>query len=226
MPMPAFFSALPRKHQLLIIHGVPVVVAICVAVWCWSLMGTLGKVDNEVDEGNHLPAALMREQKGSIWEQIQARIKDSASYDAQIQQGPMIKKQLDALQEAIKNLNERLPTESEKSEMREVLDRLARDIPKEFGSVQIKGVSIVDNGAGRGSKEPKTVTYQVSMTGDQDGILKYIDEVERFQRFMVVARISINSGGFGMDDKTHKIIYQPHNVSMDIETKVNMAGAK
>ncbi len=227
MALPAAFTAMPRRNQLIILHGVPAVVAICLAWWTWSQLGALGRVDNSVDEGNKLPAALMRDDKASIWAQIKAKQDEIDGYQELINQGPSIKKTLEALKDGIKTLNERLPTESEKAEMREVLERLARDIPKEFGVVQLSKVSISDQGPGHGSsKEPRTVTYSVELLGDQDGIIKYIDAVERFQRFMVVSRVTITSGGFGAQEKG-KMGPMPHHVSLEIETKVNSpSGAK
>jgi hypothetical protein len=223
MQLPAFYTSMPRRNQLILIHAVPLAVAIALGFWCYKSMGVIGKIDPDLDDQNNkLPAFLQRDTPDSIWTQIQAKnqaIKDS---DAKIAEEPAITKKMEDLKGAKAAMNERLPKSDEKTEVRELLERLAREVPKDFGQVQVLSVNIQDSGAGghNSGNEPRTVTYQVDLIGDQDGVIKYIDSIEKHQRFMAINRISIRSGGIDIDRARNSIIHLPHFVHIDIETKI------
>ena len=214
MPLPAFQS-LPRKNQLAIAYGVPAAIAVLLGYWAWKDLGTLGKINPELDTGAKPP--IQRNTPTSLWTEINTLVAGIAEQQAIIDRGADIDKKLMALQGEIKAAQERLPQESEKAEMRDMIERLAREIPKDIGTVELKSVVISDNGD-RG--DTRTITYQVEITGDQDGIIKYIDSLEKNTRFMAVNTLSIHSGGMTMDPATKKLAYGLHSVHMDIITYV------
>ncbi len=222
MALPAFYTAMPRRNQLILVYGTPVIIAIALAFWCYKCLGTIGLIDPQYDDTNsHIPASLQHDDPSSIWTSIQAKETEIKASDTAIARRPAIEKQLAELQSSMDAMNGRLPKSNEKAEVRELIERLARDIPKEFGTVQITSVQIVDSGAGgRGtSNEARTVVYQVNFLADQGGLIKYLDEIEQNQRFMAINRISVKSGGFEAE-KSGKIIYHPHLCHIDIETKI------
>lgn len=227
MAKPAFLAAMSRRNQLFVLYGVPAVIIIGLAYWGWRELAVLGIIDNELDPGNHLPAFLQRDDPESLWAQITSTQKDIDGYQQTINQEPAITKQLASLKADIEEKKDQLPRESEKSEMRDILERLAREIPKDFGMVKIMSVSISDSASNRSAaNEARTVTYSVNLIGDQEGILKYIDSIERYRRFMVVNRIALHSGGLSVDEHEHMIVKLPHQVQLEIQTKIYVPKVK
>jgi hypothetical protein len=224
MALPAF-SSLPRKNQLAIIYGVPAGIAALLLFWAWKDLGTLGKIDPDIlaAEGktSKLPAFVQRNTPTGIWTDpdagiiaVQGHIKEK---DEIIKRGPDVDRKLASLQGEIKAAQERLPQESEKAEMRDMIERLAREIPKDIGTVELKSVNIVDAGD---KGDTRTITFQTDLSGDQDGIIKYIDSIEKNTRFMAVSNLSIRSGAVTYDPISKKIAYALHGVHMDIVTYV------
>lgn len=223
--MATSFSALPRKHQLSIVYGVPAAIAVLIVYLTWRDLGALGKIDNEIDPSNRLPAMLQRNTPVSVWTDIRSTQGEIDAKQTIIDRGPAVKATLASLEADIKAYEERLPRETEKAEMREVIEKLARDIPKDIGTVELKSVRIVDD-AGERNGNMRTITFQTDLTGDLDGILKYIDQLEKNQRFMSVSTLSIKGGAVTADLVGHKPIFAPHSVHMDIVTYVYNPGAK
>jgi hypothetical protein len=106
--------------------------------------------------------------------------------------------------------------------MREVIERLAREIPPEIGIVKLKSVRILESDASPAKRGGlRTVTYQTEVTGDLNGLIKYIDSIEKNTRFMSVNTISFKGGGVKTDaDNKTKLEYEPHSVKMDLVTYV------
>jgi hypothetical protein len=217
MSIAAQFNAMPRKNQLAVIWGSPVVVFVLLLYWAWHDLGTLGKINPEIATDNKLPSLLQRDQPTSLWAAINDLQSQIKTQDEIIARGPAVEKELASLQGEIKTAQERLPQESEKAEMRDMIERLAREIPKDIGTVELKSVNILD-AADRG--DTRTITVQADLSGDQDGIIKYIDSLEKNTRFMAVSTLSIRSGGLTIDPASKKIAYGLHTVHMDIVTYV------
>jgi hypothetical protein len=223
MPLPAFGS-LPRKNQLAIVYGVPAAIAALLLFWAWKALGTLGKIDPDIlaAEGiSSMSPPFQRNTPTGIWTDpdtgiiaLQGHIKEK---DEIIKRGPDVDKKLASLQGEIKAAQERLPQESEKAEMRDMIERLAREIPKDIGTVELKSVSILDAGE---KGDTRTITFQTDLNADQDGIIKYVDAIEKNTRFMAVNNLTIRSGGVNIDSTTHKITYGLHAVHLDIVTYV------
>jgi hypothetical protein len=223
MSILANFNALPRQKQLAVVYGLPAGIAVLLLYWAWHDLGKLGKINPDVTDAdgqpipNKLPAFVQRDVPGSLWSEITDLQGQIVQQDKIIAEGPEVDKRLAALQGEIKAAQERLPQESEKAEMRDMIERLAREIPKDIGTVELKSVSIVDNGD-RG--DTRTITFQTDLAGDQDGIIKYIDSLEKNTRFMAVNTLTIHGGLVSIDQNTKKLAFGLHNVHMDIVTYV------
>lgn len=212
------YKALPRNQQLALLYGLPVVVAATFAWFTWKVMGDLGADPS-------IPAFLRRDGVGK-WSEITG-VEDQIAEKQKIIDGkPEIERKLAALKGDIADAEQRLPREAEKAQMREVIERLAREIPPELGSVKIKSVRIVED-AGDASKknELRTVTYQTEVAGDLNGLIKYIDSIEKNTRFMMVNSITWRAGDVAIDsDSKAKPAFKPHAVKMDLVTYVYASG--
>jgi hypothetical protein len=216
------FNDLNKRQQLAVLIGVPAVVAIILFVLIYRALGVLGP-----DRDGKLPGFMLRTTPKSLWGDIQIAEEGIAAQDVIIARRPKVEKELANLEADIKAGRERLPLESEKPEMRLLIEKLARDIPSDIGNVQVQSVRITEGQGGAATRaagaQMQTVTYQTDITGDLNGIIKYIDTIEKNPRFMRVSAFSIRPGAVGMDaDK--KMVFQQHSVKMTIVTYVYNPG--
>lgn len=216
------FKALPRNQQLGILFGIPVVVALTAGYFGWKVLGELGADPT-------IPGFLRRE--GGVWANITDLQDQAAEKQKIIDRKPQIEATLRDLQDDIQSAEERLPRAAEKAQMREVIERLAREIPAELGIVKLKSVRITEDAPQAGGSKRgglSTVTYQTEVQGDLNGIIKYIDSIEKNTRFMAVNQLSFRSGAVALDssDGKPKVKFEPHTVKMDIVTYVYATGAK
>lgn len=216
------FNDLNKRQQLAVLIGVPALVAIILIVLIYRALGVLGP-DREIK----LPGMLLRNPPQSLWLDIGAAEEEIAKQEAIIRRRPEAEKTLANLEADIKEGRERLPLESEKPEMRLLIEKLARDIPSDIGTVQVLSVRITEDLAGAASRsataQMQTVTYQTDITGDLNGIIKYIDTIEKNPRFMRVSAFSIKPGAVGVDAEK-KLTYSQHMVKMTIVTYVYNPG--
>lgn len=222
------FNDLNKNQQLGVLIGVPVVVAITLGVLIYRAMGVLGP-----DPEDHLPGFLHRNLPGNKWEQINGLDAQIAEKQVIIDRRPKVEAELNSLEADIKAGRERLPLESEKAEMRLLIEKLARDIPSDIGTVVVKSVKISEGGtpaasrqasAGRsGGSKPEQVTYQTEITGDLNGIIKYIDMIEKNPRFMLVNSFTLKPGKIELDEEKRSV-FRPHEVKMNIITYVYNPG--
>jgi len=221
MPMPAFWTAMPRKNQLIIQHGIPAAIFLLGLFWVYKGLGTLGQIDDAIDTDNKFPSMLQRNTPDGIWATIDQAQTQIATLDATIATGPDIAKRLAALQDDIRNAQAQLPRETEKAEMRDLIERLAKEIPKAVGVIEIKSVAIKDDtDRAAGGTDPRTLSFTVDLVGQQDAIIDYIYAIERNQRFMTVDSISLQSGGLSVDPVSHHILDGLHKVRLNIVTYV------
>lgn len=216
------FKALPRNQQLGILFGIPVVIALTAGYFGWKVLGDLGADPT-------IPGFLRRE--GGVWATITQVQDQVAEKQKIIDRKPQIEATLRDLQDDIQAAEERLPRAAEKAQMREVIERLAREIPPELGTVKLKSVRITEDAPQPGTGKRgglSTVTYQTEVQGDLNGIIKYIDSIEKNTRFMAVNQLSFRGGGVALDssDGKPKVKFEPHTVKMDIVTYVYATGAK
>lgn len=223
------FSDLNKNQQLAVLIGVPAVIAITFGVLIYRAMGVLGP-----DPEDRLPGFLHRNLPGNKWEQINALDNQIKEKDVIIARRQKVIDELNSLEADIKAGRERLPLESEKAEMRLLIEKLARDIPSDIGTVLVKSVKITEStaasaaarqsSAGRsGGTKPEQVTYQTEISGDINGIIKYIDMIEKNPRFMLVNSFSLKPGKIAIDDEKRPVLL-PHEVKMNIITYVYNPG--
>lgn len=215
----AQFKALPKQQRLAIAFAIPVAIAGLAGYMTWGALALLGP-DPDV------PALLRRDTGAGKWNEINST---QAEIDAKlliIAERETIRKKLDALQAEITVAEERLPREAEKSMMREVIQRLARDVPADIGVVNLKSVRInEDASASRGSSskgELWSMTFNLEIEGDINGIIKFIDSVEKNPRFMIVNSIQLRAGEVRTDSAAQppKPAFGLHSVRLDLITYV------
>lgn len=223
------FSDLNKNQQLAVLIGIPAVVAITLGVLIYRAMGVLGP-----DPEDRLPGFMHRNLPGNKWEQITKLDQQIQEKDVIIARRQKVIDKLNSLEADIKAGRERLPLESEKAEMRLLIEKLARDIPSDIGTVLVKSVKIIENTAAApasrqpsasrsGGSKPEQVTYQTEISGDINGIIKYVDMIEKNPRFMLVNSFTLKPGKLGTDDEKRPVL-QPHEVKMNIITYVYNPG--
>ncbi len=215
------FKSLPRNQQLSILFGIPVIIAATAGWYAWKVMADLGADPS-------IPPFLRREGMGK-WQEISDVESQIAAKQAIIDRKPEIVQRIDGIKDEISSAEERLPREAEKAQMRETIERLAREIRPEMGKVSVKSVRILEDAApaGGSAKRPslRTVVYQTEVTGDLNGLIAYIDAIEKNTRFMSVNQITWK-GGDASNDKENKgkLNYSSHSVKMDLVTYVYSSG--
>ena len=87
---------------------------------------------------------------------------------------------------------------------------------------------IIEDGGATASRtssgdDTQKVTYLTDITGDLNGIIKYIDVIEKNPRFMTVNSISIKPGSVSQDAEK-RLVLTPHSVKMSLSTFVYNPG--
>ena len=210
MAIPAAFAALEKRQQLTVLIAIPAGLVLILAYFAWRDLGKLG-----ADPA--LPALLQR--PGGTWGDIQALDDQIATQMVIISKEAGIKARLAALSGEIELADARLPKEAEKSEIRQLIEKLARDVPASIGTVQFKEVKIVPGAAAKG-EDYQPVSYQTEIAGDLNGIIKYIDSLEKNTRFMAVRSVTIKPVGVSLDTANQRVVAGLHQVNLDIVTYV------
>jgi hypothetical protein len=222
MAIPAF-NKLNKRQQLAILIGAPSAVALLLIVLIYRALGVLGP-----DPTDRLPGFFHRIVPGNLWEQINDTEAKIAVEQAEIDKRSAVQKEMDGLEADIKAARERLPLESEKIDMRLLIGKLARDIPSDVGSVQVLSVRIIEEAGATasrtgGGEDTQKVTYLTDITGDLNGIIKFIDMIEKNPRFMTVNSIVIKPGTVSQDTEK-RLVLTPHSVKMSLSTYVYNPG--
>ncbi len=124
----------------------------------------------------------------------------------------------------------RLPTEAQKAEVRQLIEDLARQVGSGSGALVVRSVAIREAAptatAGRktGGSDYKTIEYQTSVSADMDGIIQFINLIERNERFMTVEGIMLTTGGITSANDGGKIQGKPHTVQLRIITYIDSSG--
>ena len=215
MAIPAF-NTLEKRQQLTVLIAVPAAIVLILGYFSWRSLAKLGP-DPAV------PGFLQR--PGGTWTTINETQDQIAAKDTIIAGEAGIKIRLAALQDEIKIADDRLPKEAEKPEIRQLIEKLARDVPTSIGTVQFKGVRITEGAAVKG-QDYQPVTYQTEVTGDLNGIIKYIDSIEKNTRFMAVRNVAIKPAGVSLDVPNQRVVAGLHQVNLDIVTYVYIGSNK
>ncbi len=225
----ARFNALPKRQQLAVLIVVP---AVLVGLLGWMCRTQLGKLGPDPS----LPTILHRHGPDNLWDQITTMNAQIAEKDEVIKRKADVEKTLAALKADIKDAEESLPGAAEKASMREVIERLAREIPSEIGVVQIKKVSINEEkivsarDSGDGAAKPKnqypSVTYTLELQADMNGLIKYIDALEKNPRFISVRSFQVKGGAVGEEKDKRKASFDLHAVRLELVTYIYSVDTK
>jgi len=210
------FNQLDKRQQIAVVVGVPVLIVGLLGYLTWGQLVKLGP-----DES--VPGFLQR--PGGYWTDIINTDAAIAEQEAIIATGPEVDRQLKELTDEIALAEDRLPLEAEKTEVRQLIEKLARDIPPSVGRVDFKAVRIIEGGIVKG-QDYQPVTYMVEITGDLNGAIKYIDSIEKNIRFMMVKNLTLNPGTLSLDQESQRVVSSLHQVNLEIVTYVYTAGQK
>ena len=210
------FNQLEKRQQIAIVVGVPVLIVGLLGYLSWGQLVKLGP-DPQV------PGFLQR--PVGLWSEINAANEGIVAQEAVIATGPEIERQLKALSDEIALAEDRLPLEAEKTEVRVLIEKLAREIPPSVGQVEFKAVRIVEGGVVKG-QDYQPITYMVEIQCDLNGAIKYIDSIEKNVRFMMVRNLSLTPGTLSLDPGSNRVVSTRHSVNLEIVTYVYTAGQK
>lgn len=225
MKLPPFIEKLERKHWLIVVGVATLLVT---GVFAYLTMGSLRRlgVDPEV------PAIIRSSGDASS---LFAQIADKEQAIAKEQQVAAKYKEREALLTSMKadieSARKRLPSEVKKGEVRQLIEDLARQVGTATGALTVKTVSIRESAAtaARGaSQDYRTVEYQIAVSADLDGLIQFINLIERNEQFMTVEGIQLTAGAVAVDRTGGKIEAKPHNVQLRIITYIDataLAGA-
>lgn len=206
----------------MIIAGVTIAIS---AAFIYALAGSLSRLGN--DEG--VPSFLRREGDSmSLFAQMAARQNSIAEQSVVASKFEARKAILDGMKTDIAAARKRLPTEAQKAEVRQLIEDLARQVGTGAGALTVRSVAIREAAPStsrtRSSGDYQTVEYQTTVTTDMDGIIQFINLIERNERFMTVEGIQIASGGVSPSTDAGKIDSKPHNVNLRIITYIDATG--
>lgn len=217
-------KALQRKHWLMIIAGATVLIS---AMLIFGLMGSLHKLGADPD----VPGFLRRAGDGqSLFAQIAARQSAIAEQNAVAAKLNQRQEVLKGMQADIDAARKRLPTEAQKAEVRQLIEDLARQVGSGDSALVIKSVSIrqaaQQQAVARGkssANDYQTIEYQTAISADMDGLIQFINLIERNERFMTVEGIQLATGGVTSPGQTPggKIEGKQHTIQLRIVTYVD-----
>lgn len=227
------WSEIPKPYQTAILVGVPCLIAATLIYFIWVDLGTLG-ADEE-----HLPTQILRPSEESIYGQIHAINSQIDDLDRRIRQGPALAQELQAIQDDMELIRERLPQTAEIEDTRALLSTTAGEI-NEHESMQclFVGVSIStgDSGGGRGrgrqrasQTQTQEITYNIEILCNYEGLIGFVNAIENnYSPFMKIDQISVNPGGISTNeeaqDRRDVIGYNMHGVQLTIVTYVYTGG--
>lgn len=213
---------LQRKHWLMIVGGATLVLVGGIG---YGLAGSLHRLGD--DPG--VPSLLRRAGDGqSLFAQIaaqQAAIAEQEAVAAKYEQRKAI---LDNMKADIAAARKRLPTEAQKAEVRQLIEDLARQVGSGENALVVNSVAIREAAPAAGRRaatDYQTIEYQTSISADLDGVIQFINLIERNERFMTIEGIQLTSGGVSSpSDSGGKVTGRPHNVQLRIVTYIDSSG--
>jgi len=220
MAIAASFKNLNKNQQLAILIGAPVLLAVALGYLTHKALTKLGPDPK-------IPNFLQR--PGGTWATIQATDVEIEQKEVIIAMRPSIERTLASLKEEIKENQSRLPREAEKTEMRQLIEKYAREIPSDIGTVHFNGVPKIlgetkENQArdrsGANSSDYQAITYQTEIEGDLNGIIYYVNSIEKNTRFLAIKSMDIKPVAPVLNEAKDKILHPLHQVKIDIVTYV------
>jgi hypothetical protein len=217
MSMAFTFDKLPVAARLGILIGVPVVVCGVLGWFILKDLKTLG-----LDPGLK-PQFLAQkgDGKSALYAQIKALQTTKQALETEAKAEPLVAAEYNEALKVKKEAEDMLPRAAEKGELSQRIEELARQIPSNLGKIDLKSVSLssADGPRGRSSgNAPLATTIRAEVTGDINGIIAFIDAIEKNTRFMQVNSASIRSGGVAAGGG--KISLAPHSATIEIVTYI------
>ncbi len=214
---------LPRKTWLIIIASATVVLSGTVIYFLADSLHRLGE-----DPG--VPGIIRRTgDSTSLFARIAAKETEIAAQNAIAAKLPERQALLDSMKADIAAARKRLPTDAQKAEVRQLIEDLARQVGSASGALVVRSVAIREAAPTTGraaTSDYKSVEYQTAVTADMDGIIQYINLIERNERFMTVEGIQLTTGGVAFNSETNKVEPKPHTAQLRIVTYIDATGAQ
>jgi len=207
MAIPAF-ADLNKRQQYALLVALPLLGVVAFGYLANGALTKLGP-DPEVP-------SLVRKVEGGVHADIQAKRDQIILHEAVIARHDQVAKTLALLTDEIQQNEERLPKEAEKTEMRLMIEKLAKEC--DIGQVVFKSVRILEGA--KGQADYQTITYQTEIEANLNGLIRYIDLIEKNQRFMTVKSMTLRPGRLGWDDAKRALSKGLHSANMEIVTYV------
>ena len=213
---------LPRKVWLIVVAAVTVVFS---AGIIYALAGSL----HRLGEDPEVPGFMRRSgDETSLYSQIVVKDGEIAAQNAIAAKLPEREALLDSMKADIAAARKRLPSEAQKAEVRQLIEDLGRQVGSASGSLMVRSVSIREaapTGGRSAASEYTSIQYQTVVTSDMDGIIQFINLIERNERFMTIEGIQLSTGGVALNAETNKVDNLPHTANLTIVTYLDSAGA-
>lgn len=212
---------LPRKIWLIIVASATVVLS---GIILYFLAGSLHRLGD--DPG--VPGFMRRAgDETSLFAQIAAKEAEIAAQNAIAAKLPERQALLDSMKADIEAARKRLPTDAQKAEVRQLIEDLARQVGSASGALVVRSVAIREAAPTTGraaASDYKSVEYQTAVTADMDGIIQFINLIERNERFMTVEGIQLTTGGVAFNSESGKVEPKPHTAQLRIVTYIDSSG--
>ncbi len=220
------FNALPMNQRVGIIAGAGLFIALVLG---YMLYSDLGKLGNDPD---NLLGFMIRDTDEGIWREIETLNTAIAKFNKKAKTLDDKKLELAEIEKAIVVAREQLPAERERSKIGDELGDFAVAVVNEnLGSVFVRGVEIKENSSSSRSSrskkrskgpQPLSITFVCNLDTDVDGLIAFINKVERSNRFMTVDGIKIKPGkvSANTDGESPELSYSYHNAVLEINTWV------
>ena len=214
---------LQKKHWLIVIGVATLLICGTIGYFLAGSLRRLGPdpevpgiIRSQGDESSLITQIAAREASISEQNAIYAKLEEKTTL-------------LNSMKADIAAARKRLPTEAQKGEVRQLIEDLARQVGSSSGALVVRSVAIREAAPTTGrtaAGDYKTIEYQTQVSADLDGIIQYINLIERNERFMTVEGIQIATGGVAPDPASGKIEAKPHTVTLRIVTYIDStAGA-
>lgn len=221
-------KSLTRMHWLIVVGALTLVIA---GTFGWLLAGALAQLGADPK----VPSFLQRSgDDTALYAIIEARERSIVEQNEIAKRLPAIKQRLAGMSADIEAARKRLPSDSEKSTMRQLIEDLGRQVGAGASALLVKSVQIREAapaaGRARSASDYRTVEYNTTVSTDMDGLIQFINLIERHERFMTIEGIQITPGGVAADSKAQKVEFKPHTAVLRIVTYIDstasVAGAR
>jgi hypothetical protein len=209
---------LPRKTWLIIVVATTVALS---AGLIYAISGSLHRLGADPDVPGLLRGAG---DANSLFAQIAAKETDIATQNAAAAKLPERQALLAGMTTDIAAARKRLPPIAQKTEVRQLFEDLGRQVGSASNALEVKTFNVREapSASGRGAtSDYKSVEYQVAVTADLDGIIQFINLIERNERFMTVEGIQLTTGGVAMNNASGKVEAKPHTAQLRIVTYID-----